>query len=500
MATGGRPGGHRIILASAYGWPGRHNYCLDARLEPVTTNGLFSQREIAMNISKTLLAALLTTGICSNTDAAPLPGPVLDSDYYNNGTPAAAKVELGRNLFFDKIISGNKNISCATCHHPQFSGGDGLSLPVGEGGTGLGINRLTGSGASAIKDRIGRNSPPLFNLGAKEFVNLNWQGRHEQKSTGLSLPCVLGPVNACPTGLDNVLAGQNLFPLVNVPEMTGHARENEVADAPGLTTGVSRFPLMWDAIMARLRANPEYVTQFRSVYGLNSANDMKIQHLVNALAAFQATAFRSDKSPFDALLRGNTAALGSIQKQGMTLFYGSAGCANCHSGKFQTDQKFHAIAMPQLGSGVFVSGRSEGQRDIGRAEVTALASDNFKFRTPSLRNVALTAPYGHTGAYATLKDVIRHHLNPVSSFNSWNRNQVTLPALPTGLLLNDFAVMDDPVKAAEITAANELAPSTLTDSQIDAIITFMNALTDPNVANLITLVPSTVPSGLPVAD
>lgn len=435
--------------------------------------------------------------------AGSLPSPVTDADYYNNGKPNPDKVELGRLLFFDKILSGNKNIACSTCHHPAFWGGDGLSVSVGEGGVGLGTERTTGTGTGTKPafERIGRNSPPLFNIGAMEFTRMNWQGRHELRDTGLSLPCRSKTVNSCPPGIENVIAGQNLFPLVNVPEMPGHPRENEVTDAfPKGVKGAERFPFMWEAIMVRLRAIPDYVNRFKTVYGVSSASQMTISQLVNALAAFEATAFRSDQSPFDEFLRGNATALTNAQVRGMNLFYGSANCSSCHSGKFQTDQNFHAIAMPQLGAGVFVSGRSEGQRDVGRYEVTGVLADRGKFRTPSLRNVALTSPYGHDGAYLTLEDTIRHHLDPVSAFNAWDRSQVILAELPSGVLFDDFAVMDDAVKAKEITDANELAASRLSASQINDIIEFLNALTDPNAIDMTEIVPASVPSGLPVKD
>jgi cytochrome c peroxidase len=454
-----------------------------------------------MNKRKTILIAVMAFSWVSGY-AYQLPFPVTDSDYYNNGIQDPEKVELGRLLFFDKILSGNKNISCGTCHHPQFFGGDGLSVSVGEGGEGLGTARTTGSGDNAIVERVGRNAPPLFNLGAKEFTRLNWQGRHQLVNNSFSLPCATSSANACPSGLENLIAGQNIFPLVNIPEMAGHPGENEIVDAPPPgTKGVLRFPYMWEAIMARVRAIPEYVQMFQAVYpDVASASDMKINHLVNALAAFQATAFRSDQSPFDEFLRGNHRALTPAQKRGMDLFFTKAKCSSCHSGKFQTDQDFHAIAMPQLGSGVFVNGRSTDQRDVGRYEVTGKVADKYKFRTPSLRNVALTAPYGHAGAYATLDAVIRHHLDPVNSFNTWDRSQAILPPMPPGVILDDFAVMDDPVRSFEISSVNQLSPVSLTDAEISDLIAFLNSLTDPNVHNLINLVPASVPSGLPVAD
>ena len=95
---------------------------------------------------------------------ANIPDAVTDADFR---TSDAAKIELGRLLMFDKILSGNQNISCGTCHHALTDTGDGLSLPVGEGGDGLGKSRNTQDGeATDIPERVPRNAPPVFNLGA----------------------------------------------------------------------------------------------------------------------------------------------------------------------------------------------------------------------------------------------------------------------------------------------------------------------------------------------
>ena len=114
-------------------------------------------------IRRPLVAAtLVLTTVMANAGSGGLrlPEPVTDADYYNGGMPNAAKVELGRSLFFDKLLSGNQNISCATSHHALTDTGDGLSLPVGEGGRGLGVTRDTGSGGDQIHERVPRNAPP----------------------------------------------------------------------------------------------------------------------------------------------------------------------------------------------------------------------------------------------------------------------------------------------------------------------------------------------------
>ena len=175
----------------------------------------------------------------------------------------------------------------------------------------------------------------------------------------------------------------------------------------------------------------------------------------------------------------------------MSLFYGEAGCSNCHSGWFQTDHDFHSIAMPQIGPGK--SARFESHvRDDGRLRVTGDESDAFAFRTPSLRNVTLTAPYGHNGAYARLDDVVRHHLDPVTALRSYSIEKAQLPVFPGA---KDQAALMDSNHIDAIAASNDLAPISLNDEEFQAILNFLGTLEDP--AERLG-VPEEVPSGLPV--
>ena len=145
----------------------------------------------------------------------------------------------------------------------------------------------------------------------------------------------------------------------------------------------------------------------------------------------------------------------------MRLFYGKADCASCHSGAFQTDHDFHAIAMPQLGPGKGDGFR--GREDFGRERVTGDPTDRFRFRTPTLRNVALTGPWGHTGAYATLEAVV-----PEVSLKAGPDTHVTLPPsivaqlpemdLADTMLLEDIAENPGPISrmASQVVLTKEL--------------------------------------------
>lgn len=207
-------------------------------------------------------------------------------------------------------------------------------------------------------------------------------------------------------------------------------------------------------------------------------------------------AFRADRSPFDAYLRGDGEALTAAQVRGMDLFYGAAGCSGCHAGKFQTDHKYHAIAMPQIGPGH--DERFLGE-DVGRQEKTLKAADRYKFRTPSLRNVELTAPYGHDGAFDSLEAVVRHHLDPVASLESYDIGQAFLPPRED-LDALDLTQHNTPAVRAAIAAANELQPTALSDTEVSDLLAFLRALTDPTSRDMRRLIPRDVPSGLVVYD
>ncbi len=416
-----------------------------------------------------------------------------DNDFYFNGHQSPAKVELGRQLFFDKILSGNQNISCATCHHSLTGTSDGLALPVGEGGMGLGVTRNTGIGTDAIHERVPRNAPQVFNLGARQFTTMFADGRLQvdaSQPSGFKSPAG----SNLPLTLDNVLAAQAMFPVTSGTEMAGQAGENPQADF----AAAGDLPGLWHFIADKLRAIPDYVTLFQAAYpDIQGPQDITYPHAANAIAAFESVTWRFDNTPFDQFLRGDKHALSKQQREGMKLFYGKANCGSCHSGTYQSDQQFHAIAVPQIGGGK--GDGVTGREDFGRFRETGDNNDLFAFRTPTLRNIELSAPYGHSGAFDSLEAMVRHHLNPVASLNNFDRTQVRLPPRPD-LDAVDFQVMDDPSLRSAIAAANEITPITLNDAEVDQLLAFLHSLTDPAALNIRQDVPVASPSGLPVFD
>ncbi|MBO9451642.1 c-type cytochrome [Tropicibacter sp. R16_0] len=397
------------------------------------------------------------------------------------------EVELGHLLFYDPVLSGSRTVSCATCHHPRFATSDGVSLGIGDGGVGLGPDRVFDA-KNRPEQRIPRNSPALFNLGATEFTSFFHDGRLEVDETRPS--GIRTPLGAeMEQGFASVLSAQTMFPVLSGDEMAGHYSENEVAQAvrQGFLTGPGGA---WDILSKRVEALPEYRDRFDQVIG---ERPIAFTDISNMIAAFIAFEWRADDSPFDRHLRGE-GILSAAELRGMTLFYGEAGCASCHSGRFQTDHGFHAIAMPQIGPGK--AARFERHnRDVGRMRVTGRSEDAFAFRTPSLRNVTQTAPYGHAGAYATLDAVIRHHLDPAQSLQDYTPEQAVLPG---EVFETDHVLMTQGREVDDIARANALHARQLTDDQIADLLAFLGALTDETALKGRLGVPDSVPSGLTV--
>ena len=464
--------------------------------------------------------------------ASKLPAPPVDGDYYDGGTASPARVELGRLLFFDKVLSGNRNITCATCHHPALATTDGVALGFGEGPTGVGPERRAGpTKATGVHQRVPRNTAALFNVGAREFTRLLHDGRVETDPEGYWEGGFVSPARwRLPKGLANVLAVQAMFPVVSPIEMAGQEGENPIADA------VARNHLAgpggaWEQLGERLQGIDEYVELFEGAFPDEVAARADVSYILaaNAIAAFEASAFRADRSPFDRYLRGDHDALGPEAARGMSLFYGRAGCSRCHAGKFQTDHDFHAIAMPQIGPGKAdggdtgywaATGEKAFPEDLGRGRVTLDSEDDFKFRTPSLRNVEVTGPWGHDGAYRTLEEIVRHHADPVTALERYRLQADWLPPLPGVLelsgdgptpgqdwlgalrlkafLMRDGWVQGRSSQRARIAGANELAPIPISERDIEDLLAFLASLTDPSVRDLGSVVPTRVPSGLPV--
>lgn len=400
-----------------------------------------------------------------------------------------AQARIGQLLFYDKILSGNRNISCGTCHHHSLDGTDGLSLGLGEGGAGVGPARRSGDGPDRIAKRIPRNAPGLWNLGARDVRVLFHDGRLEVSDiygNGFDTPAE----EYLPQGLNSPLAAQALFPMTSQFEMAGNPGENDVAGAVQ-----TRIDSAWEILAKRVRLIPEYGALFVTAFDhIDRPDQITIVDIANAIAAFIGTEWQSFDSPYDAYLTGTP--LPDAAEDGRKLFFGRAGCSACHSGPRFTDQSFHAVGLPSFGPGR--TRRFDPMpRDVGRMGATDLIEDAYKFRTPTLRNVALTGPYGHNGAYPDLRAMIRHMADPVTSRMLWRPDMAHLPDLPW-LQQADFLIRQDRFEMARQAGALDLTPVRLSDADITQIEAFLNALTGVTAAQRPLGRPGAVPSGLPV--
>jgi cytochrome c peroxidase len=303
------------------------------------------------------VTAILATTDRQRTSAqarlAPLPAvPPAPAD--NPSTPD--RVALGRLLFWDPILSGQKDVACATCHHPSFGYSDGLDLSLGANGAGLGPARafLPGNTSHFVK----RNSQTVLNVA---FNGL----KGEADAVGAQAP-MFWDLRV------RSLEAQALEPIKALDEMRGgtYAKERALA-----------------SVVSRLNANPEYRRLFARAFG--EPRSVNERNLGRALAAFERTLVTAN-SPFDRYMRGETSALTAEQVRGMERFQ-SAGCIACHSGPMFSDFAPHVLGVPD--------NPKLPESDSG-------VNKSYGFRTPTLRNLSATAPYMHNGFFMSLQEVV----------------------------------------------------------------------------------------------
>lgn len=398
--------------------------------------------------------------------------------------PSAERILLGQMLFFDKELSGNRDISCATCHHPSLVTGDALSLSIGTKAEGtIGPFRELGEGRPFIP----RNAPEVFNRGAPDWTSMFWDSRIESTPDGR----FISPAGEfLPPGLTNVLAVQAMFPVTSRDEMRGAIGDEDVFGDPNELAAIpdDDLPAMWEALMSRLLSIPEYAGLFADAYPGVPSDQLGFEHAANAIGDFENAAFTFVDSPWDEYVAGDTDALSDSAKRGAVVFFGSGRCYKCHSGSLLTDQQHHNIGVPQLGPGK----APHQPLDLGRARETDRKHDLFAFRTPPLRNVAVTGPWMHNGAYTTLEGAVRHHLDPTTALLGYDASQLDSRLQGT--------VQNDPETLAAILAS--LDPQAkqvdLTEDEIADLLAFLEALTSPSLEFLENTIPASVPSGLPI--
>ncbi|MGN6492783.1 MAG: cytochrome-c peroxidase [Agriterribacter sp.] len=273
-----------------------------------------------------------------------------------NNPSSPEKIELGRLLFYDPILSGGKDVACATCHHPEFGYAESLELSIGTNGKGLGEKRRFNS----------PNNIPFVKRNAQTLLNTAFNGI---KPSGDYSP------EHAPMFWDNrasSLEQQALMPVKTLEEMMGHDFKEDGIAAE---------------VVSRVNNIPQYKTLFKEVFGgENAVSDTNIS---KALATFQRSLI-ANNSRFDQYMRGDKTAMSSRELEGMRLFM-EAGCARCHSGPMLSDFKMHVLGV------------------VDNEKLTASDSGfqgTYAFRTPTLRNLRRTRPYMHNGKIQTLESVL----------------------------------------------------------------------------------------------
>lgn len=375
-------------------------------------------------------------------DLVPLPS---EPPYPADNSPAnagyVARVELGKMLFYDPVLSGDDDVSCGHCHHPAFAWGDGRSLSIGVGGVGLGPDRV-------------RTVPPNEADGLEEFEFI----------TPRNTPTILDIAYFVPFDGGADWAGimfwdGRTFSLEKQARAPIRSRDEMRHDAYG-------GPQAVQAVCDALKGIPEYVDDFKAAFPdvLQSLVDQQLPEegvidadtYARAMAAYEREHYTAD-SPFDRFARGDDTALSMAQKRGLVLFFES-GCDGCHSGSTPnakalfSDFQFHALGVAQGGPGKPPMHENGDGTDLGRYRETANPADMYAFRTPPLRNVALTAPYFHTGGEGTAGDY--QTLRQVIEF--FNRGG------------NDLGISEEELH-------DSMVPLGLTDQDIDDLVAFLES-------------------------
>lgn len=343
--------------------------------------------------------------------------------------PNRALVELGRTLFSEKSLSGNRRMSCQTCHNPETATNDRLPLSQSENG----------------KNILARNAPPLFNVGLKTRTSMFWDGRvmHDPKTNVFVTPeAALNGYNPKAYEITNILksalSAQAIFPLVARNEMMGEMGENEIGNTENNLEA-------WDKIIERLKKesptmdpSENYVKLFLKAYPGTTEEKLNIGHVGEALAAFQREEFQSNDSPFQRYLRGNNKAMTVSQKRGFAVFLGRGHCIDCHQGsELGKGNLFASVGAPEWGAAPLIL-------DKGQGDVLKDLKRNFFYRVPSLVNVKLTAPYMHNGAYQNLSEVIEHYDNVSGTLVGFKISQERQNQIPVKVsVAKQQTILDD---------------------------------------------------------
>ncbi len=396
----------------------------------------------------------------------------LDADFqpdhkFNNKILA----DLGAELFFSPDLSIDGKVSCASCHHPDKAGADGIPLPIGIGGgnsENVGDERIKAAekvySKGAINGLIPRNTPTVFNA-ALYRNNLFWDGRaqygvDEKGQKKIRTGFNVSPVNPTKYEENSLLQTQARMPITSAFEMKGSLHSNK-----------NNFEIEQEVIQF-LRTSEKWCQKFNKVFQLEDCNkSITLTHLTQAISEFQSSLVFID-SPFEKYIRGDKEALGEAEKRGTLLFFknqdqGGLGCSNCHAGKIFSNERFYNLGIHASGMG----GNEEGY-DFGRKNVDRTVR-KFSFKTPGLLNITQTAPYFHNGTALTLEEAIKFHVQDKKVNKS--KNAIKIKGIDYDAInVNIDAEFNE--KNKDIIA---LLPKSISNEQMQDLLAFLSSLTDP---------------------
>ena len=441
-------------------------------------------------------------------------GSQLESRLGRPVDPALA--DLGRLLLFDKIPSLHSDNACAGCHSPQNGFGDTQSIAIR-----IQNNNIAGSSRQGPRNQ--RRTPMLLNT--VFFPKLMWNGRFASAS-GNPFDNSLGFVFPQPEGTTRfpphdpvvlILAqAQAQMPPTEMTEVAGFTgtkgtigRQFDQFDdglgtpvPPPDASGYRNDPIR-QAVLARLNASPEYRALFgRSFPSVAHGGPIDFTMFGLAIAEFEFTLVYAD-APLDQFTRGNHQAMTAEEKRGALLFFGKAGCVQCHavgghSNEMFSDFQNHVAGIPQIapffgiGKGNVIFDGPNADEDFGMEQISGDPADRYKFRTAPLRNLALQPAYFHNGSFTRLDDAIRHHLDASYADLLYNAVKFGVAKDLTSRLGPSLPVLAriDPLLAGRVDLA---------EHEFQALVRFVEqGLRDPRAAPdlFCRLVPSKLPSGM----
>jgi cytochrome c peroxidase len=390
------------------------------------------------------------------------------------------RADLGRLLFFDKILAVKGDNACAGCHSPAHGFGDSQPVAIG-----IDNNNVVGPGRRGPRNM--RRSPMVLNNAF--YPRLMWNSRFVANS-GDPFDNGEGFLFPPPEGLTlstrpHLLVAQAFIPPTERNEMAGFAFEGGNDDLRA-------------EVIDRLNNSSNYRLLFRAVYPEIGPDDPIVyEHLAAAIAEFEFAMTFAD-APIDQFARGDRAAMTVSEKRGALLFFGKAGCIKCHAVAGESNEMFsdftpHVIAVPQIAP-THTNSLFDGpgyNEDFGLEQVTGDNRDRYMFRTSPLRNLALQPAFCHNGAFTSLEDVIAHHLDVTASVKNYS---------PIGRLTDDLAgpmAPMDPVLARRDALVRR--PIRLTGQEFADLTGFVRTgLLDSHVTaeSFSALIPPVLPSEL----